>query len=48
MTPRRHASVIAAIAVVSLVAAGCHSVQNPFQSRPKPSKAAPGQRISLL
>ena len=48
MTPRRHASVIAAIAFVSLVAAGCHSVQNPFQSRPKPSKAAPGQRISLL
>ncbi len=48
MTPRRHASVIAAIAVVSLVAAGCHSVQNPFHSRPKLSKAAPGERISLL
>jgi outer membrane protein assembly factor BamB len=48
MTPRRHASVIAAIAVVGLVAAGCHSVSNPFHSRPKPSRASPGQRISLL
>jgi outer membrane protein assembly factor BamB len=48
MTPRRHASVIAAIAVASLAIAGCHSVQNPFASRPKVSRASPGQRISLL
>ena len=48
MTPRRHASVIAAIAVASLAVAGCHSVPNPFASKPKVSKASPGQRISLL
>jgi hypothetical protein len=48
MTPRRHASVIAAIAAASLVVAGCKSVPHPFQSRPKVSRASPGQRISLL
>jgi outer membrane protein assembly factor BamB len=48
MTPRRHASVIAAIVAASLVVAGCHTVHNPFASRPKVSKASPGQRISLL
>jgi outer membrane protein assembly factor BamB len=48
MTPRRHTSVIAAIAVASLAVAGCKSVPNPFHSPPKVSKASPGQRISLL
>jgi outer membrane protein assembly factor BamB len=48
MTPRRHASVIAAIAVASLVVAGCSSIHNPFESQPKHSKASPGERISLL
>ena len=48
MTPRRHASVIAAVVCASLALAACHSFQNPFQSRPKVSKAAPGERISLL
>jgi len=48
MTPRRHASVIAAIVATSLVVAGCSSMHNPFASRPKVSKAAKGERISLL
>ena len=48
MTPRRHTSVIAAIAVASLAVAGCKSLPNPFHSPPKVSKASPGQRISLL
>ena len=48
MTPRRHASVIAAIAVTSLVIAGCSSIHNPFAAQPKRSKASPGERISLL
>jgi outer membrane protein assembly factor BamB len=48
MTPRRHASVIAAIAVASLAIAGCSSIHNPFASHPKASKASPGERISLL
>jgi outer membrane protein assembly factor BamB len=48
MTPRRHASVIAAILATSLVVAGCASMHNPFASRPKVSKAAKGERISLL
>jgi len=48
MTPRRRASVIAAIAAASLVVAGCHSISNPFAAKPKVSRAAPGQRISLL
>ena len=48
MTPRRHASVIAAIAVASLAIAGCSSTHNLFAARPKVSRASPGQRISLL
>jgi outer membrane protein assembly factor BamB len=48
MTPRRHARVIAAIVALGLSVAGCSSFHNPFEARPKVSRAAPGERISLL
>jgi outer membrane protein assembly factor BamB len=51
MTPRRHASVIAAIAAASVALAGCSTVKlpDPFHARPKPSNAArEANRISLL
>lgn len=48
MTPRRRASVIAAIVALGVAVAGCKSVSNPFRSHPKPSAIPAGQRISLL
>jgi hypothetical protein len=47
MTPRRRASVIAAIAVVGLVVAGCQSLPHPFRPTPKPIRDE-SNRISLL
>ena len=49
MTPRRHASVIAAIAVAAVATAGCSTMGriNPFHSSPKPATNE-SQRISLL
>jgi outer membrane protein assembly factor BamB len=47
MTPRRHASVIAAIAVASLTVAGCKTIHSPFHSAaPRPKDES--NRISLL
>jgi hypothetical protein len=49
MTTRRHASVIAAIAVASVAIAGCSSPGRMFHSRPKPTAIdKEAQRISLL
>ena len=51
MTPRRHASVIAAVAAASVVITGCSTAgrMNPFHGRPKPSAAnKEANRISLL
>lgn len=48
MTPRRHARVIAAVALTLLVLAGCSTTSKVFRARPKPAKPFEGQRISLL
>jgi outer membrane protein assembly factor BamB len=50
MTIRRHASVIAAIAVAALSVSGCHTASrlNPFHGRPKSEARPEGPRISLL
>jgi outer membrane protein assembly factor BamB len=50
MTPRRNASVIAAIAIASIGMAGCSSfhINNPFHAPPKGPAANESQRISLL
>lgn len=46
MTPRRHARVIAVVAVAAVAIAGCAS--NPFHSQAKTARPFEGQRISLL
>jgi outer membrane protein assembly factor BamB len=48
MTPRRHARVIAAIAIAAVAIAGCSSIRAPFRARPKAPATAAGERISLL
>lgn len=51
MTPRRHARVIAAIAIASLELAACSSlprVPRLFRGAPKPAETAAGERVSLL
>jgi outer membrane protein assembly factor BamB len=51
MTSRRASSVITALAAIVLAGvalSACSGISNPFESKPKPSRASPGERISLL